>query len=70
MSQFNQPHGRAGILLGGLQHEGIACGNGQREHKTGQHNREVKCGNTRPHTQRLMHGVHIDFIRGIFGQLA
>ena len=68
--QFAQAHGHHGVLLRGLEHEGVARGNGHGEHPQRDHGREVEGRDARAHAQGLQHGVGIHAIGHVVGQLA
>ncbi|MNV05399.1 hypothetical protein D3C71_957360 [compost metagenome] len=68
--QLHQAHGHHRVLLGGLQHKGVARGNRHREHPQRDHGREVEGGDACAHAQRLQQGVGIDTTGHVVGQLA
>ena len=70
--QLRQEQRRGRILLGRLEHEGVAAGHGDGEHEAGQHHREVERGDAGAHAQRLNQRVDVDAgggVLGIFAQL-
>ena len=59
MREFHEAHGRAGVLFRRLENEGVAAGNGHREHEAGQHHGEVEGRDTSAHANRLQQVVDI-----------
>ena len=68
--QFAQADGGHGILLGGLEHEGVAGGDGHGEHPQRNHGREVERGDAGAHAQRLQDGVGVDTASHVVGEFA
>ncbi|MNQ69586.1 hypothetical protein D3C85_841940 [compost metagenome] len=68
--QFHQAHGHQRVLLGRLEDEGIAGGDGHREHPQRDHRREVERGDAGAHAQRLQQGVGVDAVGHVVGQFA
>ncbi|MNZ71769.1 hypothetical protein D3C78_901350 [compost metagenome] len=68
--QLGQAHGDHRVLLGGLEDEGVAGGDGHREHPQRDHRREVERGDAGAHAQRLQQGVGVDAAGDVVGQLA
>ena len=54
----------------GLEHEGIAAGDGEREHPHRHHRREVERGDAGAHANRLQHGMAIHASTDVLGMLA
>jgi hypothetical protein len=67
--QLRDHQGSGGVLLGGLEHKGIADRDGHREHPAGQHHGEIERRNAGADAQRLNDGVHVDARRGVLGEL-
>lgn len=63
-------HGRAGVLLGGLEQEGVTAGDGQREHPQGDHGGEVEGRNAGAHAEGLAVAVGVDVLAHVLGGLA
>ncbi len=68
--QLAQPHRDRWVLLRGLEHEGVAAGDGHAEHPHRDHGREIKRGDPGCDAQRLAHGVDVDAGAGAFGVFA
>jgi len=68
--QFAQAHGDHRVLLGWLEDEGIAGGDGHGEHPQRDHRREVERGNAGADAQRLQQGIGIDARGDVVRQLA
>src|SRR3989344_1689665 len=68
--QFDEAHGHEWVLLGRLEDEGVAGGDGHREHPQWDHRREVERGDAGAHAQRLHQGVGVDAVGAVAGQLA
>ncbi|MNK99403.1 hypothetical protein D3C87_1197960 [compost metagenome] len=68
--QLHQEHGRHRVLFGRLEHEGVAAGDGHREHPQRNHRREVERGNAGAHADWLAQGVGIDATGDVFSELA
>jgi hypothetical protein len=68
--QLRQEQRSRRVLLGGLEHEGVAAGHGDREHEAGQHDREVERGDARAHAQRLDQRIDVDARGGVLGVFA
>ncbi|MNQ33243.1 hypothetical protein D3C85_466680 [compost metagenome] len=66
--QFHQAHGHQRVLLGRLEDEGIAGGDGHREHPQRDHRREVERGDAGAHAQWLHQGVGVDATGDVVGQ--
>ena len=64
-----QQRGRR-IAFRGLEHEGIAAGDGDREHPHRHHHREVERRDAGHHAQRLAHRPGVDAARDLVGELA
>jgi hypothetical protein len=58
--QLDQAHRRQGHLLRGLEHEGVAAGDGQGKHPQGQHRRKVEGGDAEADAQGLRVAVTVD----------
>ncbi len=58
--QLGQRRGDRGVLLRGLQHEGVAAGDGDAEHPHRDHGREVERGDAGADAQRLAHRIDVD----------
>jgi len=59
-----------GVQRAGLEHKGVARGNGHREHPHGHHHREVEGRDARHHAQRLAHGPVVDAGGDLLGVVA
>ncbi len=68
--QLGQAHGDHGVLFGGLEHEGIAGGDGHREHPQRNHRRKVERGDAGADAQRLQQRVGVDARGDVVGQFA
>jgi hypothetical protein len=58
--QLHQAHRRQGHLLRGLEHKGIAAGDGQRKHPQGQHRRKIEGRDAQADAQGLRKAVGVD----------
>ncbi len=67
--QLHQPYRRERILLGGLEHESIAAGDGQGIHPQGDHGGKVERGDTRADADGLGIAVGIDAAGDVFDGL-
>ena len=70
MQELSQPQGHRRILLGRLQYESIAAGDGHCVHPHGDHGREIERRDPGANTKRLAHRIHIDIGRNIVRKLA
>ena len=68
--ELGQPVGGRGVLLAGLEHEGVAAGDRQREHPHRHHGREVERRDARDHAERLADRGDVDPGGNLSGQLA
>ncbi len=68
--QFGEAHGNGRITLGGLEDEGVADGQGRRQHPERDHGREVERRDARYDAKRLADRVNVDARSGAFGELA
>ena len=58
--ELGQEKRRGGVLLGGLEDEGIPTGDGVGQHPHRHHDREIERGDPGHDTERLVHGMDID----------
>ena len=68
--QFSQAQRGRGIALGRLEHEGIAAGDGDREHPARNHHGEVERRDAGHHAQGLAHAPVVDAAADLVGVLA
>jgi hypothetical protein len=68
--QFGQPEGGRRVLLAGLENEGVAAGDGHREHPHRHHGREVERRDAGDHAQRLPDRRHVHPGGDLRGELA
>ena len=68
--QFHQQHGRHRVLLGRLEHEGVAAGDGHREHPQRDHRREVERRDAGADADRLTQRVGVNATGNVFGEFA
>ena len=68
--QLGQPQRRRRVLLGRLEHDGVAGGDGDREEPHRHHGREVERADDADRAQRLADRVHVDLGRGVLGDPA
>ena len=68
--QLGQADRSRGVLLAGLEHDGVAAGDGDREEPGRDHGREVERADDRDGAKGLANRVHIDVRRGVLGVTA
>ena len=68
--QSGQPQRGRRVLLGRLEHDGVARGDGDGEEPHRHHGREVERADDPDRTQRLADRGHVDFGRGVLGHPA
>ena len=67
LEQGGHPVGRARVLLGGLQDDGVAGGERDREEPQRHHRREVEGADDADDAERLTHRVDVDAGRDVLG---
>ena len=70
LPQLGEPHRRRGVALAGLEHEGVAAGDRDREHPHRDHRREVERGDPRDHAERLAERVGVHTGGHLVGEVA
>ncbi|MNZ45270.1 hypothetical protein D3C78_629200 [compost metagenome] len=70
MGQLGEAHGHHRVLLGRLEDEGVAGGDGHREHPQRDHRREVERRDAGADADRLQHGEGVHAAGDVVGQLA
>ena len=68
--EFGQTIGRHRVLFRWLEDEGVAAGDGQREHPQRDHRREVERGDADAHAQRLNPAGGVDLAGDVLHRLA
>ena len=68
--QLGQPHRHARVLLGRLEDEAVADGDGDPEHPHRDHGREVERRDAGHDAEGLTHGIDVDARTGAFGVFA
>ena len=70
LEQLGREDRRGRVLLGRLQHEGVAAGERRRPHPHGHHRREVERRDPRDDAERLADRVDVDPRGGLLGEFA
>ncbi len=70
LEHFGEEDGGGGVALGGLEDEGVAAGDGEREHPERDHGGEVEGRDAGDDAERLAHGPGVDAGADLLGEFA
>ena len=70
LEHLGEEDGGGGVALGGLEDEGVAAGEGEREHPERDHGGEVEGRDAGDDAERLAHGPGVDAGADLLGELA
>ncbi len=70
LEHFGEEDGGGGVALGGLEDEGVAAGEGEREHPERDHGGEVEGRDAGDDAERLAHGPGVDAGADLLGEFA